>query len=93
MGCKGRKSPEWERKRKGKEGAGVCMGGNRREAQRGVRRMNGNMQLWEWGQREPLQSPRDLDPMGVVLAEMLNSEEMEPEETTSSRYTGHPVDE
>ena len=40
---------------------------------------------------EPLESPRDLDvrgsqdSMGVTLAKMPNSAEMEPEETTSSR--------
>ena len=50
------------------------------------------METWRsvwWGQREPLESLREVtgfqDSVGMIITEMPNSREVEPEETTPSR--------
>ena len=57
--------------------------------------MDRNMQLWEWSvlQRVPetCDGGGSQESMQVNLAEMPNSEDMEPKEATSSSHAGLPV--
>ena len=85
----GRQWVEWECG-KGKKWEGSGMGEDRIEALR-ARRMNQNMQHCGVGAGEPLESLRDLGCERLPglkwddIAQMPNSGEMEPEETTSIR--------
>ena len=69
---------------------------DRREAQR-ARRMNENMQLsWKgvwgnWKVPETWDGGGSKDSMCVTLAEITNSRNVEPEETTSSSQTGPSI--
>lgn len=81
-------------------GIGSDMGGDKKEAQR-ASRVNGNMQLpgIGVGRGENLQKIPEAwdvkgsqDAMQQTLVEMLNSVEMEPEETTFTRQTWSSVE-
>jgi hypothetical protein len=51
MGGRGKEGPGWEGKEEGKGGRITYGGRETREKPSGVRRINGNMQLWRMGDR------------------------------------------